>query len=270
MGVNTAMIDILLYAGIAGVILAAICGPLGVMVTWQRMAYYGDTLAHSALLGVALGLALQINMQVAVLLACLLIAATLFALQLWRDTALDSLLGILSHSSLALGLVCLSFIDGPGFDLNAFLFGDLLSVMRDDLYLLTAIGGAALTLLVLFWGDMLSVIAHAELAAVEGIKVQRLRLLLMLLIAATVAVAMKIVGVLLISAMLIIPASAAGRIARSPEQSAFWATVFGIAAVFIGLAAAWRLDTPAGPSIVLTAGLIFILSHFIPGARRGR
>ncbi|MGB1905812.1 MAG: metal ABC transporter permease [Spongiibacter sp.] len=262
------MIDILLYAGIAGLILAAICGPLGVLVTWQRMAYYGDTLAHSALLGVALGLSLQIDIQLAVLLACLLIASSLFALQLWRNTSLDSLLGILSHSSLALGLVCLSFIDGPGFDLNAFLFGDLLAVMRDDLYLLAAIGGAALVLLVIFWGDLLSMIAHAELAAVEGVKVQRLRLLLMLLIAATVAVAMKIVGVLLISAMLIIPASAAGRLARSPEQSALLAALVGMVAVLIGLGAAWHFDSPAGPSIVLTAGLIFIISHFAPGARR--
>jgi zinc transport system permease protein len=263
------MIDILLNALIAGLLLATICGPLGALVTWQRMAYYGDTLAHSALLGLALGLALQVNLQYAVLLSCLLIACLLFALQWWRNIALDSLLGILSHSSLALGLVCLSFIDNQRLDLNAFLFGDLLAIMRDDLLSLLLICALVGSLLWRYWSKLVTLTAHAELAEIEGLPVNKLRLLLMLMVAATVAVAMKIVGVLLITAMLIIPSSAAARVARSPEQAALLASLIGCIAVIAGLSGAWYWDTPVGPSIVLGAGILFVLGQLAPGYRRG-
>jgi zinc transport system permease protein len=262
------MTDILLNALIAGLLVAALCGPLGALVTWQRMAYYGDTLAHSALLGLALGLALQVNLQYSVLFICLLVAATLFALQWWRNIALDSLLGILSHSSLALGLVCLSFLDNQQLDLNAFLFGDLLAIMREDLIGLAVICGLILALLLRYWPALVAITAHAELAEIEGLPIKRLRLLMMLMVAATVAVAMKIVGVLLITAMLIIPASAAARFARSPEQAAILAMICGAIAVICGLAGAWYWDTPAGPSIVLGAGILFILGQLAPSYRR--
>lgn len=262
------MIDILLYALLAGLMVAAVCGPLGALVTWQRMAYYGDTLAHSALLGLAVGLVLQANLQYSVLFTCLFIALVLFTLQWWRNIALDSLLGILSHSSLALGLVCLSFIDNQSLDLNAFLFGDLLAILREDLLNLAIICALVLGLLWRYWSALVAVCAHAELADIEGLPVQRLRLLLMLMVAATVAVAMKIVGVLLITAMLIIPASAAARVARSPEQAAFLAALIGAIAVCGGLAGAWYWDTPAGPSIVLSAGALFVLGQLAPGYRR--
>ncbi|AMO66804.1 Zinc ABC transporter inner membrane permease ZnuB [gamma proteobacterium BDW918] len=262
------MIDILLYALLAGLMVAAVCGPLGALVTWQRMAYYGDTLAHSALLGLAVGLVLQANLQYSVLFTCLFIALVLFTLQWWRNIALDSLLGILSHSSLALGLVCLSFIDNQSLDLNAFLFGDLLAILREDLLNLAIICALVLGLLWRYWSALVAVCAHAELADIEGLPVQRLRLLLMLMVAATVAVAMKIVGVLLITAMLIIPASAAARVARSPEQAALLAALIGAIAVCGGLAGAWYWDTPAGPSIVLSAGALFVLGQLAPGYRR--
>ncbi|MFT4919872.1 MAG: zinc transport system permease protein [Zhongshania aliphaticivorans] len=262
------MIDILLYALFAGLMVAAVCGPLGALVTWQRMAYYGDTLAHSALLGLAVGLVLQANLQYSVLFTCLFIALVLFTLQWWRNIALDSLLGILSHSSLALGLVCLSFIDNQSLDLNAFLFGDLLAILREDLLNLAIICALVLGLLWRYWSALVAVCAHAELADIEGLPVQRLRLLLMLMVAATVAVAMKIVGVLLITAMLIIPASAAARVARSPEQAALLAALIGAIAVCGGLAGAWYWDTPAGPSIVLSAGALFVLGQLAPGYRR--
>ena len=262
------MTDILFNALLAGLILAAVCGPLGTLVIWQRMAFYGDTLAHSALLGLAVGVALEVNLHLAVLLVCLLVALLLFLLQGRRAEAADSYLGILSHSSLALGLVCLALLDRPGINLEAFLFGDLLAVMDGDLIDLGVVGGAALLCLWRYWRPMVAVIAHEELAALDGIPVQRLKLLMMVLIAATVAIAMKIVGVLLVTAMLIIPASAASRVSRSPEQSAVLAMLCGMLAVGLGLAAAWRWDTPAGPSIVLCAALLFLLAQCLPLHKR--
>lgn len=266
---TTTMIDVLLNALLAGLLLALTAGPLGSLVVWQRMAFFGDTLAHSALLGVAVGVALQLDLQLAVLLCCLALAVALFGLQVWHDTAPDSLLSILSHSSLALGLVALSLLDQQRLDLTAFLFGDLMAVMTEDLVKLAVIDALVLALLVCFWPKLVAITAHAELAAIEGLPVNRLRLLMMLMVAATVAIAMKIVGVLLVTAMLIIPATAAGRVARSPEQTALLASCAGIFAVVFGLAGAWQWDLPAGPAIVCTASLIFLLAQFGPAYRRG-
>lgn len=254
------MTDILLYAVTAGLLLAAITGPLGALVVWQRMAYYGDTLAHSALMGVALGLALQISVQLAVILTCVAIALALAAMQRWRATTIDSLLGIFAHSGLALGLVAISLLDTQ-VDLNAFLFGDLLAVAPRDLVVLGAIVLGVGAVLWRNWTALVAVAAHAELAAVEGVNVERLRLLAMVLIAVTVAIAMKVVGVLLITAMLIVPAATASRFSRSPEQVALGAVAVGMLAVAGGLSAAWMLDTPAGATIVVFATLLFVASQ---------
>lgn len=254
------MTDILVYAVTAGLLLATITGPLGALVVWQRMAYYGDTLAHSALMGVALGLALQISVQFAVILTCVAIALALAAMQRWRATTIDSLLGIFAHSGLALGLVAISLLDTQ-VDLNAFLFGDLLAVAPRDLAVLGAIVLGVGAVLWRYWTALVAVAAHAELAAVEGVNVDRLRLLSMVLIAVTVAIAMKVVGVLLITAMLIVPAATASRFSRSPEQVALGAVALGMLAVVGGLAAAWMLDTPAGATIVVFATLLFVASQ---------
>ncbi len=262
------MVDVLLYALAAGLLLALISGPLGTLVVWQRMAYYGDTLAHSALLGVALGLVLQVNVQLAVLLTCCALALALTALQRWRATTLDSLLGIFAHSGLALGLVAISLLSGRPVDLNAFLFGDLLAVDRAQLLQLAAVVAVVGALLARTWHSLVSIAAHAELAAIEGLPVARLRLLMMLLIAITVATAMKAVGVLLVTALLIVPAATAGRVGRSPEQVALGAIAAGMLAVSGGLAGAWWLDTPAGPSIVLCAAALFFATALLPAARR--
>lgn len=257
------MIDILQYALAAGLMLALLTGPLGALVVWQRLAYYGDTLAHSALVGVALGLALQINVQLAVTLTCVAIAVALTAMQRMQATTIDSLLGIFAHSGLALGLVAISLLSSTPVDLNAFLFGDLLAVTPMDLAAL-----AAVVLVVAFivwrrWNALVAVAAHPELAAVEGLNVDRLRLLLMVLIAVTVATAMKVVGVLLITAMLIVPAATVSRFSRSPEQVALGATIVGMLAVAGGLGSAWLLDTPAGASIVLFATLVFVVAQLL-------
>src|SRR3989338_2199749 len=224
------MADFLLNALLAGLALALVAGPLGSFVVWRRMAYFGDTLSHAALLGVALGL----------------------------------LLGILAHSTLSLGLVVLSFMQEVRIDLMAYLFGDLLAVGPSDLAWI--LGGSVLVLLalVLLWRPLLAITVHEELARVEGLPVAAIRLGLMLLIAVVIAVAMKIVGVLLITSLLIIPAAAAQRHARTPEQMAFGARLPGIVAVCGGLSLSWFQDTPAGPSIVVSAAALFLLSFALP------
>jgi len=254
------MADFLLNALLAGLALALVAGPLGSFVVWRRMAYFGDTLSHAALLGVALGLMLEVNLTLAVTVCCVLLAVLLVTLQQRQPLASDTLLGILAHSTLSLGLVSLSFMDEVRIDLMGFLFGDLLAISPADLAWI--VGGSALVLLMLIalWRPLLAITVHEELAKVEGLPVAAIRLALMLLIAVVIAVAMKIVGVLLITSLLIIPAAAAQRHARTPEQMACGASLLGLLAVCMGLALSWFQDTPAGPSIVVSAAALFLLS----------
>lgn len=258
------MADFLILALLGGLGVAAIAGPLGSFVVWRRMAYFGDTLAHSALLGVSLGFLLDINLNVAVIACCVILALTLVTLQRQHLVATDTLLGIMAHSSLSLGLVAIALIDDIRVDLMAYLFGDLLAVSREDLYWIYGGGVLILGLLYKLWQPLLAITINEELAQVEGVPVARVRLALMLLIAVVIAVAMKIVGILLITALLIIPAAAARRLAVSPEQMAIGAGILGCSAVILGLTASWHADTPAGPSIVVMATLQFILLYALP------
>jgi zinc transport system permease protein len=253
------MPDFLIYALAAGLIVAAVAAPLGTLVVWQRLAYFGDTLAHAALLGTALGLLLHINPWWTVFGVALCVGGLLALLQSRPDLSADSLLGIVAHGSLALGLVAIGFAD-VRVDLNSYLFGDLLAIDSGDVALMACVGAAIAALLVRYWDDLLAVTVHAELAAVEGLPVTRLRLLQLLLLALLVAVAMKVVGVLLITALLIIPANVARPWARAPERMALLAAAFGCMAVACGLALSVWFDTPTGASIVLCAALAFPLS----------
>lgn len=254
------MPEFMITAALAGLGVAAVAGPLGSFAVWRRMAYFGDTLAHSALLGVVFGLLLDINLSLAVTLGCLILAVILVVLQKSRQLATDTLLGILSHSTLALGLVCMGLLANNRVDLMAYLFGDLLMADWTDVGVIALVAGLVLVLLARFWRSLLSITVHEELARVEGINVEAIRLLLMLCMALVIAIAMKVVGVLLITALLIIPAASARRLTRTPEAMAIVASGLGAVAVFSGLAISFFADTPAGPSIVLSAGLIFGMS----------
>ncbi|QSP95417.1 metal ABC transporter permease [Marinobacter salinisoli] len=253
--------DFFWRALLGGLGIALVAGPLGCFVVWRRMAYFGDTLAHSALLGIALSFLVSLPLHVGVIVTCILLAMVLVLLSRTRALATDTLLGILAHSALAIGLVTLSFMPDVRIDLTGLLFGDLLAMSRADLAWIY--GGAAviLTLLALLWRGLLMSTIHEELARVEGLPVERLRLVLMLMFSLVIAVAMKIVGVLLITAMLIIPAATARRLARNPEHMVGLAMIFGFIAVSGGLTLSWYLDTPAGPSSVVMAFLSFLLVY---------
>ncbi|NIV40500.1 MAG: zinc ABC transporter permease subunit ZnuB [Anaerolineae bacterium] len=253
------MDEFLLRALLAGLAVAVVTGSLGTFVVWRRMAYFGDTLAHSALLGVSLGVLLELNINLAITLICLLLALALVALQSRRELASDTLLGILSHSALALGLVAVSFAEGVRVDLMGYLFGDILAVSRGDLLWIGLGAVIALAMLLLLWRPLLAMTVHEELAQIEGVKVARTRLLFMVLIALVIATAMKVLGILLITSLLIIPAATARHYVRTPEQMAILAAVFGMLAVSGGLFGSWHWDLPAGPAIVVTAAILFFL-----------
>ncbi|MFP4129682.1 MAG: metal ABC transporter permease [Halorhodospira sp.] len=256
----------ILTALAAGIGLALVTGPLGSFVVWRRMAYFGETLAHSALLGVAVGFLLGINLNLGVLLVCLAAAVLLVLLRQYQRLASDTVLGILAHSALSLGLVAIAFMEGVRVDLMGYLFGDLLAVMPADLYWIYA--GAALVLgtLAAIWRPLLSLTLHEEMARVEGVRALPVQLAFMALVAVTIAMAMQIVGILLVVSMLIIPPAAARAFARTPEQMAGVAALLGCLAVIGGLAASFRWDLPTGPAIVVTAAAIFATITGVRGA----
>lgn len=254
------MDDFLLRAVMAGCGVALVAGPLGSFVVWRRMAYFGDTLAHSALLGVALGFLLGVQLTAGIMAVCAAVALVLAAMQHQRRIATDTLLGILSHGALSFGLIALAFMEEVRVDLLGYLFGDILAVSAADLAWIY--GGSAIVAAVLavLWRRLLVMTINEELAAVEGVPVAVVRLAFMLMMALVVATAMKVVGVLLITSLLIIPAAAARRFAATPERMAGLAALIGMLSVTGGLSLSVVLDTPSGPSIVASAVTLFAAS----------
>ena len=254
--------DFFIRAVIGGIGVALVAGPVGCFIIWRRLAYFGDTLSHSALLGVAMALLLETNVTIAVFLVSVVASLLLLVLQRRAALSSDALLGLLAHSTLAVGLVVLAFMTWVRVDLMGFLFGDILAVTKMDLAVIWGGGAAVLALLGYIWRPLFAATVNHDLATAEGMRPDLMNIIFMILVAAVIAVSMKLVGVLLITALLIIPAATARRFSASPEQMAVIAALVGMASVWIGLEGSLKWDTPAGPSIVVAALICFVISIF--------
>ena len=256
--------DFFTRAVIGGIGVALVAGPLGCFIIWRRLAYFGDTLSHSALLGVALALLFELNITFAVFGISVIVSLLLMLLQRRASLSSDALLGLLAHSALAVGLVVLAFMSWVRVDLMGFLFGDILAVTPFDLAIIWGGGVAVLAVLVRIWQPLFAATVNYELATAEGVQPDLANIVFMILMAAVIAVSMKIVGVLLI-----IPAATARRFSSSPEQMAVIAAIVGLGSVWLGLLGSLEWDTPAGPSIVVAALVCFVIS-VLPVPGRGR
>ncbi|MCB2082286.1 MAG: metal ABC transporter permease [Rickettsiales bacterium] len=254
----------LIRALLAGIGVALIAGPMGCFVVWRRMAYFGDSLAHSALLGIALGLLLGINVSIGSIIVCFLFAMLLVWLQQMRVLATDTLLGILAHAALSIGMVTISLLD-QRVNLHTYLFGDILTVTLPELGWIYAGGVLVLFVLALNWTSLVLMAIHEDIARAEGIRIVVKQLLFMFLMTLVVAVAIRVVGILLITSMLIIPAATARQFTRSPETMGISAAIMGILAVVLGLSGSMAYDTPSGPSIVVASAGLFVIT--LPVAR---
>ena len=252
--------DFFTRAVIGGIGVALLAGPLGCFIVWRRLAYFGDTLSHSALLGVAMALLLELNITFTVFLISVCVAMLLLLLQRQARLSSDALLGLLAHATLAVGLVVLGFMTWVRVDLMGFLFGDILAINKADIITIWVGGLAVLISLAVIWKSLFAATVNYEIAVAEGLNPDRANFFFMILMAAVIAISMKIVGVLLITALLIIPAATARRFSTTPEMMALVASIIGAASVWIGLEGSLQWDTPAGPSIVVAALLGFIIS----------
>ncbi len=248
----------LVYALLAAIGLSFATGPLGSLIVWRRMAYFGDATSHAAILGVALSIGFGLPIFLGILGVALVMAFAVTNLNN-RGHSIDSTLGVLAYFALSLGLVAISLTDQPGVELHDFLFGDVMAVTAQDLLIIWGGAISILAGLIWRWVPLLISTLNADLAVASGINPKREQLVLTLALAVVVAVSIKVVGALLIGAMLLIPAAAARGLSRTPEGMAALAIVIGVIASFGGLFSAVTWDTPAGPGIVVAAAILFFL-----------
>ena len=260
--------DFLIRAIIAGIGIALVTGPLGCFVVWRRLSFFGDTLAHSALLGVLLSISLDINLSLTIFVVSSLVALLLLRLEKSTNLAGDSLLGLISHSSLAIGLVILGFLSFIRFDVLGVLFGDILSVNTNDLLFIWIGGGLILAVLFYIWRPLFASTVNYELAEAEGMNPERVNTIFTILLAALIAISIKMIGVLLITGLLIIPTAMARNLSNNPMQMVALSIIGGLLSVFIGLYASFEINTASGPSIVVVALILFILSLIRIGKKK--
>jgi len=264
--ITTLLDHFLVRAALAGIGVAIAAAPLGCFVVWRRMAYFGEATAHASILGIALALAFSTSVFLGALITSLLMAS-LVSMFSGKTYAMDTLLGVMAHAALAIGLVAASFVSGARLDLVAYLFGDILAVSRTDLIVIWCGSLLILALLYWRWSSLLVSTVNPDLAYAAGIDPRREQMVLTVALAIVVAVAIKVVGVLLIAAMLVIPAAAARAFANTPERMALIAGVMAVLSTIAGLQMSYLMDTPPGPSIVTVATILFCGSMLAPRYR---
>ena len=252
--------DFFIRALLVGIGMALVTGPLGCFVVWRRLSYFGDTLAHSALLGVTMAYSLEFNIAISVFIISSVIALILIQLQRRTNLPGDALLGLLAHSSLAVGLVVIGFLTFIRFDIMGLLFGDILAVTVSDLYFIWGGGALILFVLKLIWKPLFASTVNYELAEAEGLNPDRAKAVFTILMAAIIAISIKMVGLLLITGMLIIPAAMARNISDNPQKMVLFSIIGGLLSVIIGLFSSLEFNTASGPSIITASLILFILS----------
>ena len=252
--------DFFIRALIAGIGIALVAGPLGCFVIWRRLSFFGDTLSHSALLGVTLAFSFDINIALSVFFVSSAVALILLKLQKTTNLPGDALLGLLAHSSLAVGLVVISFLSFIRFDLMGLLFGDILAVAPNDIFIIWIGGALILLVLKLIWKPLFASTVNYELAEAEGMNPGKVNAIFTILMAAIIAISIKMVGLLLITGMLIIPAAMARNLSNNPVQMVVYSVIGGLLSVIVGLFSSLELNSPSGPSIITAALVLFILS----------
>ena len=252
--------DFFIRALIAGIGVSIVAGPLGCMVVWRRLSYFGDTLSHSALLGVTIAYSFSINISLSVFIVSGVIALLLLSLQKRTQLPGDALLGLLSHSTLAVGLVIIGLLSSIRFDLMGLLFGDILAVTIEDIFIIWFGGLIILGILFLIWKSLFAATVSYDLAAAEGMKPDVSNFIFTILLAGVIAISIKMIGVLLITGLLLIPAAMARNISNNPLQMIIFSVLGGILSVIIGLFSSLEFNTASGPSIIVAALILFVLS----------
>lgn len=257
----------LLRALAAAIGLAVVAAPLGCVVVWRRMAYFGETIAQASLIGVALALAFDVTPTAGIFLVALAVAGLIVAASRQKLVPLDSILGLMHHGALAAGVIATALLAGPSVDLVGYLFGDVFAVSWEDLAWVYGGGAIVLGSIVRLWPSLLRLAVHEELAAAEGVDRIRVGVAFTLLLSVAIAVAIKIIGILLIIAFLIVPVVAARSVSSAPERMAALAALIAAASSIAGIVLSTAYDIPGGPAIVLVMACVAGASLGLSGLR---
>lgn len=244
----------------AGLALAVVGGVLGVFVVLRGMAFFSDAIAHASLLGIAVALLASVSPLTGALILAVLAAVLIATLRGRTVLSLDTLIGVFFSAAVALGVIVIGFIQGFRADLLAYLFGDVLALRAADVILAWTLSALVLVVFAFSWRDVVLSTLHRDLAAVEGVRVLRTELLFLVLVALVVAAAMRIVGVILVTALLVVPAATAQNLARTFRGMMIWSVVLSLLSFVIGILLSFGFNLPSGPTIVVTSAVLFALS----------
>lgn len=244
----------------AGLVIGLLCAVVGVYVTLRSMSFFSDAISHSALAGIALGVLLGVDPVLAAVVFCVVVAAGITFLTLQTELTSDTVIGVFFSGSMALGVLVIGMQRGYQTDLLTYLFGDVLAVSNLDVALSLALAALVLGLVFARSTLLLKIAFNRDLAAVEGVRVRAWDYVFMTLLALTVAVSVKIVGIVLVSALIIVPAAAARNVAPDFRGLMGLATAFGVIGAVLGLVASFYLDTASGPTMVVVVVLIFVIT----------
>jgi zinc transport system permease protein len=250
-----------------GAIVGVLAPAVGFFLVERRMSLIGDGIGHVAFAGVAAGFLLGISPVLTALVAAVIGATAIEWLRTQRRTAGDQALALVFYTGLAAGIVLISAAGALDVGLFAFLFGSILTVTSEDLALVAALGGVALATIAILYPALAAAVLDEEGARVAGVPIGLLNVLLAVLTALTVALSMRIVGILLIAALMVLPVIAAARVAWSMKSTILLSTAIGLGSVLTGLTVAYYADLPPGGTIVLAAAGAFLVTSAVESVR---
>jgi zinc transport system permease protein len=256
------MDDFLIRAMIGAGLLGAAAGPIGCIVLWRRMAYLGESVAHLGLTGVAAGILLGVSPLIGVVVLAILAALVMARAGESARGLIPSgtIIGIVGHVGLALGFVLLATMDTVRADLLGYLFGDVLALSTSEIIWIAAASAGLLVAIAVLWRPLIALSINRDIAIAEGTRHRLADTAFLVLVAILVALGLKIVGALLIVALILIPPAAARAFSRTPEAMAVLSAFLGAASAPLGIELAWMSNAPAGPSIVLAAAALLSVS----------
>jgi zinc transport system permease protein len=255
--------DFMVRAFEAGIIIAIIAPLIGIFLVVKRYSLLADTLSHVSLVGVALGILGNINPLITALITTVIMAFGMENLRENKKIFGESVLALFLSGSLAIAIIIIGLARGLNINVLAYLFGSITTVTETDIYLIFGIGLIVLFTTVIFYRRLFLISYDEEMAAANGLAVKSYNLLLIILAAVTVSLAMRVVGILLVGALMVIPVITAMQFGRSFKQTLILSVILSLVAVVAGLFISFYFDIASGATIVLTSLILFISSLIV-------
>lgn len=247
---------------IAVIMISLVTGALGSFMIWQRLSYLGDSLSHSSLLGIALALIFNISPSVSIMLIAIMFAI-LLSLNFNKLYSADTILNIVTNVVLSSSLILMSFLPSGNNSIISSLFGDILMIDQSNIISISLTSVIVTLILIFRWRYWLMISINQDLATVEKVHVNFVRLEFLIILAIFIAISAQLIGILLIAAFLLIPAASARLISKTPMQMIIVATVFSVISGVSGLILSASFDLLTGPAIILIAAVYLIIAYFI-------